>query len=444
MKAGPAHSLRLAFYGDDFTGSTDALESLSLAGARTVLFLHPPSAEALASHGELDAFGVAGCTRALDTVALEKEWRPSLRALLASGAPHVHYKVCSTFDSSPHLGSIGRALEIILEESRQPSVPLLMGTPTLGRYCCFGHLFARYGIGSQGAIHRLDRHPVMSRHPVTPADESDLRLHLARQTALSCGLVDLLALDSSDEATLAAYHREQGHPHRVVLIDGMNLGHLRRAGVLLEQLAATQPLVSVGSSAVGSALGLAYHDRGVWSPRRDWPAPPPRQRLLVLSGSCSPVTAGQIQEAKRQGFFSLAADPSRLAHPSYLQELESPLASALQQGRPTLVYTAEGAQSATLSTDAAAAVGRALGTLAQTLRRQTGVERIVFAGGDTSSYAARALGVDSLSFLCPLTPGAPLCRLHSSDPALDGCEVVFKGGQVGSSNFFVSASTPPR
>ena len=31
-------SILLAFYGDDFTGSTDALEFLSRAGAKTVLF----------------------------------------------------------------------------------------------------------------------------------------------------------------------------------------------------------------------------------------------------------------------------------------------------------------------------------------------------------------------------------------------------------------------
>ena len=37
--------LRLAFYGDDFTGSTDALEVLAFAGLRCALFLKPPSVE---------------------------------------------------------------------------------------------------------------------------------------------------------------------------------------------------------------------------------------------------------------------------------------------------------------------------------------------------------------------------------------------------------------
>ena len=35
--------LLLTFYGDDFAGSTDALEQLTLAGIRTALFIIPPT-----------------------------------------------------------------------------------------------------------------------------------------------------------------------------------------------------------------------------------------------------------------------------------------------------------------------------------------------------------------------------------------------------------------
>ena len=59
------HSLALAFYGDDFTGSTDALEFLSRAGLRTALFIEPPTPERLATYPNLDAIGVAGLTRSM-------------------------------------------------------------------------------------------------------------------------------------------------------------------------------------------------------------------------------------------------------------------------------------------------------------------------------------------------------------------------------------------
>ena len=58
-------NILLAFYGDDFTGSTDALEFLSRAGVRTILFLDDPTPEKIERFGNLDAVGVAGMTRAM-------------------------------------------------------------------------------------------------------------------------------------------------------------------------------------------------------------------------------------------------------------------------------------------------------------------------------------------------------------------------------------------
>jgi uncharacterized protein YgbK (DUF1537 family) len=36
----------------------------------------------------------------------------------------------------------------------------------------------------------------------------------------------------------------------------------------------------------------------------------------------------------------------------------------------------------------------------------------------------------------PMAPGAPLCRAASRRPALDGLELVLKGGQVGRVDLF--------
>ena len=55
----------LAYYGDDFSGSSDVLEVLAGAGVRTVLFLQPPSLEQLARFPGVQAVGVAGLARSL-------------------------------------------------------------------------------------------------------------------------------------------------------------------------------------------------------------------------------------------------------------------------------------------------------------------------------------------------------------------------------------------
>ena len=253
------HTLALAFYGDDFTGSTDALEQLTLAGIRTALFVEPPTPKQLARFENLQAIGVAGMTRSMTPDAMERALRPALNKLKALGARHVHYKVCSTFDSSPKIGSIGRAIDVGAEIFRASFVPLLVAAPALGRYTIFGTHFARYGIGSAGAIHRLDRHPSISKHPVTPMTEADLRQHLAKQTKKRVALFDILKVELPiNEARLALKQLLAEKPD-VVLFDALHASQLQLIGELMDGYAsAKQPLFSVGSSGIEAALGAHW------------------------------------------------------------------------------------------------------------------------------------------------------------------------------------------
>ncbi|WP_260405775.1 four-carbon acid sugar kinase family protein, partial [Paenibacillus sp. 598K] len=181
-----------AYYGDDFTGSTDVLEALFRCGLRPVLFLDAPTEERLGDprFAATDACGVAGVGRSLSPEEMARELPAVLETLRRLGPAIVHYKICSTFDSAPHVGSIGKAAELGAALFGGRYVPILAGVPYLGRYTVFGHHFAAAG----ESVYRLDRHPTMSRHPVTPMAESDLRLHLAQQTELSSSLMDILAL----------------------------------------------------------------------------------------------------------------------------------------------------------------------------------------------------------------------------------------------------------
>ena len=43
---------------------------------------------------------------------MDAELKAAFGSLHSSGAAVCHYKTCSTFDSSPQIGSIGRALEL--------------------------------------------------------------------------------------------------------------------------------------------------------------------------------------------------------------------------------------------------------------------------------------------------------------------------------------------
>src|SRR5262249_7194079 len=84
------------------------------------------------------------------------------------------------------------------------AISVLAGAPPLRRYTVFGNHFAAAG----EEVFRLDRHPTMSRHPVTPMHEADLRAHLAHQTRASIGLMSLPQL-TGDEAAVDKRHMQK-------------------------------------------------------------------------------------------------------------------------------------------------------------------------------------------------------------------------------------------
>jgi uncharacterized protein YgbK (DUF1537 family) len=432
--------LLLAYYGDDFTGSTDALEFLSHAGARTALFIAPPTPTQLAAYPGLDAIGVAGLTRAMLPEAMQAVLEPAFEELRELRPQHVHYKVCSTFDSSPTIGSIGRAIEVGRRVFPNAFVPLLVAAPPLGRYCAFGNLFARLGIGSDGGIFRLDRHPSMSRHPTTPADESDLLLHLARQTSLKTGLLDILQIVRPLAEVQAALVAQAQSGAEVILFDAIYEEQLSGIGAAIDGVAtAAGPLFSVGSSGIEMALGQLWQQNGTFVPKSEWPNPGRTAPLLVVSGSCSPVTAGQIAWAKANSFAEVVLDAANLATgahwPDAIGQYLPQVVAQLHQGRSVIVHTDSATAGITqnLSTEK---LGSALGCIAREAVGQTGIRRVVVAGGDTSSYAARAMGIEAVEMLAPLYPGAPLCRASAPGSPLHGVEVNFKGGQVGAPEYF--------
>jgi 3-oxoisoapionate kinase len=416
-------SILYTFYGDDFTGSTDVLEQLASNGVETVLFLTPPTPAQLAAFPAVRAIGIAGDSRSRSPEWMSANLPGIFTAMREFNAPVAHYKVCSTFDSSPTHGNIGCAIELGLEAFAPHFVPVVVGAPHLRRYVAFGHLFAA---APDGAIHRIDRHP-MARHPVTPMCESDLRRHLQQQAELAVGLVDLTALGSST-AAVQALESQRAAGNCAILFDTTDLANQSVVGKLLWREAQRHALFSASSSGLTAALISAWRTDGAIPSTHPILPIEPASPLLVVSGSCAPATERQIRWALDHGYHGLHLDPEQILAPETIAAATHSLAS----GRDTIVYTALGTPAASPRGDE---LGIALGTLVRELLARVPVRRILLCGGDTSSHAVQQLSLTALTWIANLQPGAPLCRAHSADGA-STLEVVLKGGQVGTEDFF--------
>jgi len=436
------------------------------------LFLRPPTPTQLAKFPSLRAFGIAGGSRMMSPAQMQRELPPAFRALKASGAAFVHYKICSTFDSSPKVGSIGKAIELGRRVFGRSSTPLVVGVPVLGRYVVFGNLFARSGLDSEPV--RLDHHPTMSRHPITPMDEADIRPLLARQTQLPIELIDVLKLDQAAAATEAG-ERGSGFlvssPRRpsavvksgapIILFDTLREAHLPVIGhFIANQRRPGGQVFCVGSSGLEYAL-IAHWRKAGSIARVETKAQRPaitRNQSITVSGSCSPVTDRQIRLAVEGGYIEVACDTGLLADPQGMKlAVAAALTrarSALEAGQNVIFHTARGPVDPRRADFARAArrgpghtraekfatagetLGKGLAFILEAALRTTGARRAIVCGGDSSTTVARALGIVALEFIAPLAPGGPLCRVHAPGRLAHGCEVVFKGGQVGRDSFF--------
>lgn len=431
------------------------MEALSFAGMRSVLFTGIPDPTLAARFAGAGGVGIATTARSRGPDWMDQELPPVLRWLDSLGPDLLHYKICSTFDSAPEVGSIGRAIEIALRVRPARIVPLLTAAPAMRRYQVFGHLFA----GAPGGVFRLDRHPVMANHPVTPMGESDLLRHLAAQTDLPGALLDLEGLAGDARSRLEAAVSQGA---RILSIDCAEAASEAAAGRLLWENRAEMGLV-FGSQGVEYALVRHWRETGLL------PAPPAMRsvgavdRIAAVSGSVSAVTARQLERAGRQGFALLPFDAAAVCQAGTDLAAEEArvvraACAAAARGQSPLVHSAAGgddpavgrfraALSASRLTpgEANRRIGEALGRVLGGILGATGIRRAVISGGDTSGHGMRQLGIGALETLAPTIPGAALCRAHGAGPH-DGLEIALKGGQMGSDDYFewIRAGGGPR
>lgn len=412
--------IRAAFYGDDFTGSVDALLQFARRGWSGRLFTTLPSVDALRAAAEsVDAVGIAGIARSLSPGQMDAEVIPALRALVATGAPIVQYKACSTADSSPAVGSLGRVIEIGREVVGSRPVPMLFAQPDFGRYTLFGTHFA----SENGIVHRLDRQPTMSTHPSTPMTEADLALHIGRQTSLAVGSVPRTAYDS-----LAARLRDADEA--AVVLDAVTDDDLVAVGAALHDL--PTPVFAIGSGGLSHGIAAARPGAASAVPA----ATPAAGPVLVVSGSRSPQTRRQAEAAAAAGWL---VRPLPLGSDDIVEATATAL-DALASGRNVVFTSADADTSSVGDRSALEAIADSAATLVRTASEARVVRRVIVCGGDTSSRITRLLGIQALSLAANPWGNVVLLRPHAADPGIDGLELLLKGGQVGADSLFLDVA----
>lgn len=447
MSLGHTANIVLGAIADDFTGATDLANNLVRAGMRTLQVIGVPG-ETVALD-EVDAVVVALKSRTCPADEAIHDSLAALDWLNAQGARQIFFKYCSTFDSTD-AGNIGPVADALLERLRATQQERLRATqqpqlngeqtvmvpafPINGRTVYQGHLF----VGD-----RLLNDSGMQHHPLNPMQDADLVRVLARQTPYGVGLLPRQTLAEGVAAASARLADLCQAEKRHVICDTLDEQDLAVIAAAVVEM----PLVT-GGSGLGQALPVEYRKKG-------WLAPienagrlaPASGAALVLSGSCSRATLGQVEDflGHHDG---IALDPLALA------ESDTPIEDALAFARarlfgdsdaPVLIYASaapqavDAAQAKLGAARAGELVERALATLARTLVAE-GVGRLLVAGGETSGAVVTALGVGELRIGEQIDPGVPWTQTQ-----IEGREaplsLALKSGNFGGVDFFTRAFT---
>ncbi len=409
---------------DDLTGATDLALTLAREGMRTVQTVGVPPVDF--DFAGIDAVVVALKSRtipAADAVALSRE---ALVCLAGAGARQVIFKYCSTFDSTP-AGNIGPVTEALMDDLGADLAIVCPAFPTNGRTVYRGHLF----VGDQ----LLSESP-MKDHPLTPMTDSSLVRLMQAQTRSSVGLVTREVVARGAAAVRDAFASARSGGHRVVVVDAITDDDLRVIG----EAAADLKLVTGGS---GIAIGLPENFRragllGENTGARRFEAP--AGRAVMLAGSCSAATRGQIEAAIAAGTPSFRIDPLAIADGSISPRAVVDWVAASADTVPLVYSSADpeavrAAQARLGRERAGELVEHFLADVAAALRER-GYARFLVAGGETSGAVVGALGVSALLIGPEIDPGVPWTHSLGDDRPV---ALALKSGNFGGVDFFSKA-----
>ena len=401
---------KLGVIADDFTGASDAASFLLKGGSRVIMCNEIPKE----FDEDFDALVIALKIRSVSPKEAIRQVEEALIFLTKMGCNSFYYKYCSTFDSTPK-GNIGVVMDYLVEKLHVSYSVLCPSLPVNGRIVENGYLYVN------GVL--LDQSP-MKDHPLNPMWDSFIPNLMKPQSKYVC---EVLRYNQMDEGNLEKLEKKnKGVPFYIIPdyktdTDGKNIA------ALFEHL----PLLSGGSGLLEylspkSQKEIVSHENSSV------------KKPIILCGSCSKATKEQVQFFKEKGGCTISIDSKKL--------LEKTLSSKAifetvqKQNKPVLVYSnaiEQDMNQLKMNPDfyqASKAMESFMSELS-VLAYESGFDRIVVAGGETSGAVIKALVFKSFYIEKNIDPGVPVLRPLDSPKNT----VILKSGNFGSRDFFIKA-----
>ncbi|MFI3174777.1 MAG: 3-oxo-tetronate kinase [Bacillota bacterium] len=408
--------LMIGCVADDFTGASDAASFLISQGLKTVLYNGVPTGDI----SECNAIVIALKSRTEPTEKAISDSMQAFRWLEEMGCEHLYFKYCSTFDSTKE-GNIGPVLDAVLEGFQANYTILSPALPVNGRTVKNGILYVD-GV-PLGETH-------MKNHPLTPMWESEIAKLMEPQGKYETLNLNYEILEkpvAEIQKIVEEFGKDKDHfyivPDYVNDENGTKVAEIfGDCKVLSGGSGILAPLAKKYSEALGKAdttfMETATTGKG-----------------LVLAGSCSKATLGQIADFKERKYKSYRINPMDLMEGKETFENIWEFIEK-NQAEPVLIYSSDTAENVTkIQEIGKEKVAELLESTTAKLAKkavENGYTRIIVAGGETSSAVAKMLGYHSFEIGQSVAPGVPVMAPLSDK----NMRIVLKSGNFGQVDFF--------
>ncbi|WP_409304736.1 four-carbon acid sugar kinase family protein [Peribacillus sp. SCS-155] len=339
-------------------------------------------------------------------------------------------KTCSVFR-----GNIGKEFDAMLDALNEDFAVISLAFPKNGRKTING-IHTVHG--------RLLELSEFAKDPVHPMRQSNLVEILQQQTARKVTLVPL-EIVRKGPVELRKEIEKQREYGQYCIVDSENQSDL----AILAEAIHDMPILC-GSSAIAEELPSFINKELVQTSLEDLIIDDPHG-VLVISGSLTPQTRSQTAHLMDIGTSAIILDSRKVfdqqVKATEIERVTREAISIIKSGNNALVMADHrqeivdetkklGKQLLLNEMDTSKMISAALAEAAQIIIENTGLRRLVVAGGDTSGTVCRRLGIKGNYVLEEIEAGLP------SGLTLDhSMLIVLKSGSFGTPEFLEKAIT---
>lgn len=328
-------------------------------------------------------------------------------------------------------GNLGAELTAILDLKLHDFALVIPAFPKNGRTTVGGH-------------HLLHGIPLstteIGKDPKSPVLETILPELLRQQTNTLVGHIGIADLSQGKNAIVTTIQRYLSEGRTIISCDAWLEEHCSLVAQAAMQV--SNRILWAGSAGLAECLPQLFN----WVEERDCQRP-----TLVIAGSVSSVTHGQIEQLLADGY-----ELVELAAANYLPwDKTQPLPclqktlSLLAKGKRVVLASGynpqaiEQAQAVGTSCgmsplEVSNTIAQILGAMGAAILRQQEVTGVILTGGDTAVAVCRALGVASIQVMEEVTPAIPLGKMKTAEGK--SLWVITKAGAFGNPDALVKAS----